>query len=206
MLRTLHIKDQESISMPLQIKALFEANPQIGIQLVDYDYVGEAKEEDFSSFANTLYDIYGNSGNCVLVMYSSIMGDSRLVRKMFRFDLTGYNFEDEIRIFCVPITKKTIVFLGLIPVKTNEDFEAATRFLFSGIYDSQYFLLQFNSSLCDSQLVDSLKSSLLPIKNRYGDIQNICISMPVMYKNKSGVKILYPYGGTDFGSFMLFTF
>ncbi|PMC23857.1 hypothetical protein CJ231_08110 [Hoylesella buccalis] len=192
--------------MPLQIKALFEANPQIGIQLVDYDYVGEAKEEDFSSFANTLYDIYGNSGNCVLVMYSSIMGDSRLVRKMFRFDLTGYNFEDEIRIFCVPITKKTIVFLGLIPVKTNEDFEAATRFLFSGIYDSQYFLLQFNSSLCDSQLVDLLKSSLLPIKNRYGDIQNICISMPVMYKNKSGVKILYPYGGTDFGSFMLFTF
>ena len=180
MLRTLHIKDQESISMPLQIKALFEANPQIGIQLVDYDYVGEAKEEDFSSFANTLYDIYGNSGNCVLVMYSSIMGDSRLVRKMFRFDLTGYNFEDEIRIFCVPITKKTIVFLGLIPVKTNEDFEAATRFLFSGIYDSQYFLLQFNSSLCDSQLVDLLKSSLLPIKNRYGDIQNICISMPVM--------------------------
>lgn len=134
------------------------------------------------------------------------MGDSRLVRKMFRFDLTGYNFEDEIRIFCVPITKKTIVFLGLIPVKTNEDFEAATRFLFSGIYDSQYFLLQFNSSLCDSQLVDLLKSSLLPIKNRYGDIQNICISMPVMYKNKSGVKILYPYGGTDFGSFMLFTF
>lgn len=206
MLRTLHIKDQESISMPLQIKALFEANPQIGIQLVDYDYVGEAKEEDFSSFANTLYDIYGNSGNCVLVMYSSIMGDSRLVRKMFRFDLTGYNFEDEIRIFCVPITKKTIVFLGLIPVKTNEDFEAATRFLFSGIYDSQYFLLQFNSSLCDSQLVDLLKSSLLPIKNRYGDIQNICISMPVMYKNKSGIKILYPYGGTDFGSFMLFTF
>lgn len=206
MLRTLHIKDQESISMPLQIKALFEANPQIGIQLVDYDYVGEAKEEDFSSFANTLYDIYGNSGNCVLVMYSSIMGDSRLVRKMFRFDLTGYNFEDEIRIFCVPITKKTIVFLGLIPVKTNEDFEAATRFLFSGIYDSQYFLLQFNSSLCDSQLVDLLKSSLLPIKNRYGDIQNVCISMPVMYKNKSGVKILYPYGGTDFGSFMLFTF
>lgn len=206
MLRTLHIKDQESISMPLQIKALFEANPQIGIQLVDYDYVGEAKEEDFSSFANTLYDIYGNSGNCVLVMCSSIMGDSRLVRKMFRFDLTGYNFEDEIRIFCVPITKKTIVFLGLIPVKTNEDFEAATRFLFSGIYDSQYFLLQFNSSLCDSQLVDLLKSSLLPIKNRYGDIQNICISMPVMYKNKSGVKILYPYSGTDFGSFMLFTF
>lgn len=206
MLRTLHIKDQESISMPLQIKALFEANPQIGIQLVDYDYVGEAKEEDFSSFANTLYDIYGNSGNCVLVMSSSIMGDSRLVRKMFRFDLTGYNFEDEIRIFCVPITKKTIVFLGLIPVKTNEDFEAATRFLFSGIYDPQNFLIQFNSSLCDSQLVDLLKSSLLPIKNRYGDIQNICISMPVMYKNKSGVKILYPYGGTDFGSFMLFTF
>lgn len=205
MLRTLHIKDQGSISMPSQIKALFDANPQMGIELMDYDYVGEAREEDYSSFANTLYDIYGNSGNCVLVMCSSIMEDSRLVRKMFRFDLTGYNFEDEIRIFCVPITEKSVVFLGIIPVNTSKDFKTATRFLFSGIYDSQNFLIQFNSSLCDSQLIDLLKSSLFPIKNRYGDIQNICISMPVMY-NKSGVKILYPYGGTDFGSFMLFTF
>ena len=206
MLRTLHIKDQGSISMPSQIKALFDANPQMGIELMDYDYVGEAREEDYSSFANTLYDIYGNSGNCVLVMCSSIMEDSRLVRKMFRFDLTGYNFEDEIRIFCVPITEKSVVFLGIIPVNTSKDFKTATRFLFSGIYDSQNFLIQFNSSLCDSQLIDLLKSSLFPIKNRYGDIQNICISMPVMYKNKSGVKILYPYGGTDLGSFMLFTF
>ena len=206
MLRTLHIKDQESISMPLQIKALFEANPQMGIELMDYDYVGEAKEEDYSSFANTLYDIYGNSGNCVLVMCSSIMEDSRLVRKMFRFDLTGYNFEDEIRIFCVPITEKSVVFLGIIPVKTSEDFKTVTRFLYSGIYDSQNFLIQFNSSLYDSRIIDLLKDSLLPIKNRYGDIQSICISMPVMYRYKSYLKILYPYGGTDFGSFMLFTF
>ena len=126
------------------------------------------------------------------------------------FDENGitseFNFEDEIRIFCVPITEKSVVFLGIIPVNTSKDFKTATRFLFSGIYDSQNFLIQFNSSLCDSQLIDLLKSSLFPIKNRYGDIQNICISMPVMYKNKSGVKILYPYGGTDFGSFMLFTF
>ena len=43
--------------MPFQIKALFDANPQMGIELMDYDYVGEAKEEDYSSFANTLYDI-----------------------------------------------------------------------------------------------------------------------------------------------------
>jgi len=206
MLRTLHVKDQESISIPLQIKALFEANPQMEIELMDYDYVGEAKEEDYSSFANTLYDIYGNSGNCVLVMCSSIMEDSRLVRKMFRFDLTGYNFEDEIRIFCVPITEKSIAFLGIISVKTNEDFKTATRFLFSGIYDSQNFLIQFNSPLYESRIIDLLKYSLLPIKNRYGDIQNIRISMPEMYKNKSDLKILYPYGGTDFGSFMLFTF
>lgn len=62
------------------------------------------------------------------------MEDSRLVRKMFRFDLTGYNFEDEIRIFCVPITEKSVVFLGIIPVKTSKDFKTVTRFLFSGIY------------------------------------------------------------------------
>lgn len=174
--------------------------------MIDYDYTGEAKEEDYSSFANTLYDIYGNSGNCMLVLCSAIMEDSRLVRKMFKFDLTGYNFEDEIRIFCVPITEKSIVFIGIIPVKTSKDFKTATRFLFSGIYDSQNILMQFKSSLCDSQIIDLLKKSLFPIKNRHRDIQNICISMPVMYNNKKDLKILYPYGGTDFGSFMLFTF
>lgn len=206
MLKTLYKIDQETISIPLQIRALFEANPRMGIDLMDYDYVGEAKEEDYSSFANTIYDIYGNSGNCVLVMCSSIMEDSRLARKMFRFDLTEYNFENEIRIFCVPITEKTVVFLGIISVKTNEDFKTATRFLYSGIYDSQNFLIQSNSSLCDSQVIDLLKGSLLPIKNRYGDIQNICISMPLIHQNKKHLKILYPYGGTDFGSFMLFIF
>ena len=172
---------------------------------MDYDYVGEAKEEDYSSFANTLYDIYGNSGNCVLVMCSSIMEDSRLVRKMFRFDLTRFDFENEIRIFRVPVTEKYVVFLGIIPVKTNKDFKTATRFLFSGIYDSQNFLMQ-SMSLYDDRIIDLLKSSLFTTKNRYGDIQNICISMHEMYKNKSDFKILYPYGGTDFGSFMLFTF
>lgn len=206
MLRTLNKVEQESISMPCQIKSLFDVFPQMNVDLIDYDYVGEAKEEDYSSFASTLYKIYGNSDNCILVMHSSLMKDSRLLRKMFSFDLTGYEFEEDIRTLCVQVTEESIVFLGFMPIKTNEDFKSAIKFLFSGIYDSQNFLMQPKSFSDVDEIITLLKNSLCTKKDRYGNIKNICISMPLMCQHKNLFKVLYPYGGTDFGSFMLFIF
>lgn len=206
MLRTLHKVEQENISMPCQIKSLFDVFPQMNVDLIDYDYVGEAKEEDYSSFASTLYKIYGNSDNCILVMHSSLMKDSRLLRKMFSFDLTGYEFEEDIRTLCVQVTEESIVFLGFMPIKTNEDFKSAIKFLFSGIYDSQNFLMQSKSFSNVDEIITLLKNSLCTKKDRYGNIKNICISMPLMCQHKNLFKVLYPYGGTDFGSFMLFIF
>lgn len=49
MFRTLHKAEQESISMPCQVKSLFDVFPQMNVDLIDYDYIGEAKEEDYSS-------------------------------------------------------------------------------------------------------------------------------------------------------------
>lgn len=206
MLRTLHKVEQENISMPCQIKSLFDVFPQMNVDLIDYDYVGEAKEEDYSSFASTLYKIYGNSDNCILVMHSSLMKDSRLLRKMFSFDLTGYEFEEDIRTLCVQVTEESIVFLGFMPIKTNEDFKSAIKFLFSGIYDSQNFLMQSKSFSNVDEIITLLKNSLCTKKDRYGNIKNICISMTLMCQHKNLFKVLYPYGGTDFGSFMLFIF
>lgn len=206
MLRTLHKVEQENISMPCQIKSLFDVFPQMNVDLIDYDYVGEAKEEDYSSFASTLYKIYGNSDNCILVIHSSLMKDSRLLRKMFSFDLTGYEFEEDIRTLCVQVTEESIVFLGFMPIKTNEDFKSAIKFLFSGIYDSQNFLMQSKSFSNVDEIITLLKNSLCTKKDRYGNIKNICISMPLMCQHKNLFKVLYPYGGTDFGSFMLFIF
>lgn len=206
MLRTLHKVEQESISMPCQVKSLFNVFPQMNVDLIDYDYIGEAKEEDYSSFASTLYKIYGNSDNCILVMHSSLMKDCRLLRKTFSFDLTGYEFEEDMRTLCVQVTEESIVFLGFIPIKTNEDFKSAVKFLFSGIYDSQNFLMQSKSFSDMDEIITLLKKSLCTKRDRYGNIKNICISMPLMCQHKHLFKVLYPYGGTDFGSFMLFIF
>lgn len=91
-----------------------------------------------------------------------------------------------------------------ILIETFEDLKTSIRFLFSGIYDSQNFLIQHGSTFVKSDIVAILEGALLPVKNRYGENQDVIISMSSICQHKKDIRILYPYGGTDFGSFMLF--
>lgn len=50
------IGEDATVSMPSQIKALFGMNPQIDVRLIDYDYIGDAKDDDNTSFAEKLYN------------------------------------------------------------------------------------------------------------------------------------------------------
>ena len=185
------IGEDATVSMPSQIKALFGMNPQIDVRLIDYDYIGDAKDDDYTSFAEKLYKANPNA-HYILVTHSNELKDSLLVRKTFHFDLTGFYFNN------------TIVFLGVIEIETFEDLKTAIRFLFSGIYDSQNFLIQHGSTFVKSEIVNLLERALLPIKNRYGENQDVIISMASVCQHKKDIMVLYPYGGTDFGSFMLF--
>lgn len=71
-----------AVSMPFQIKALFDMNPQTDVRLIDYDYIGDAKEEDYTSFAEKLYKTNPNA-HYMLVMHSNEQKDSLLVKKCF---------------------------------------------------------------------------------------------------------------------------
>lgn len=197
------IRQDPTVSMPSQIKALFGMNPLIDIRLMDYDYIGDAKEDDYTSFAEKLYNANPNA-HYLLVMHSKELKDSLLVRKMFHFDLTGFSFNEEIQTWSVPISNNSIIFLGVIEIETFEDLKTSIRFLFSGIYDSQNFLIQHGSTFVKSDIVAILERALLPVKNRYGENQDVIISMSSICQHKKDIRILYPYGGTDFGSFMLF--
>ena len=197
------IGQDAAVSMPFQIKALFDMNPQTDVRLIDYDYIGDAKEEDYTSFAEKLYKTNPNT-HYMLVMHSNEQKDSLLVRKMFHFDLTEFSFKEEIKTWSVPISNKSIVFLGVVEIETLEDLKTAIRFLFSGIYDSQNFLIQHGRTFVKSEIVTLLEKALLPIKNRYGENQDVIISMPSICKHKKDIRVLYPYGGTDFGCLMLF--
>lgn len=123
---------------------------------------------------------------------------------MFHFELTEFSFNGEFQTWSVPISNNSIVFLGVIEIETFEDFKTAIRFLFSGIYDSQNFLIQHGRTFVKSEIVTLLEKALLPIKNRYGENQDVIISMSSICQHKKDIRILYPYGGTDFGSLMLF--
>ena len=197
------IGEDATVSMPSQIKALLGMTPRIDACLIDYDYIGDAKEDDYTSFAEKLYNANPNA-HYLLVMHSNELKDSLLVRKMFHFDLTGFSFSEEIQTWSVPISNNSIVFLGFIEIETFEDLKTAIRFLFSGIYDSQNFLIQHGGTFVKSEIVTLLEKALLPIKNRYGENQNVIISISSICQYKKDIMVLYPYGGTDFGSFMLF--
>lgn len=73
---------QHNISLPFQIKALLKDLPNYEISLIDYDYIGDAKEADFVSFANQLYGRFETFPNMKLIIHSNEMTDSRLLRKM----------------------------------------------------------------------------------------------------------------------------
>lgn len=182
------IGEDATVSMPSQIKALFGMNPQIDVRLIDYDYIGDAKDDDYTSFAEKLYKANPNA-HYILVTHSNELKDSLLVRKTFHFDLTGFYFSEEIQTWSVPISNNTIVFLGVIEIET---------------FDSQNFLIQHGSTFAKSEIVNLLERALLPIKNRYGENKDVIISMASVCQHKKDIMVLYPYGGTDFGSFMLF--
>ena len=203
MLRHLGKIDLDSISMPTQIRALFDSNPQVDIKLLDYDYVGEVNESDYLSFAKMLFENRDRHANYILVMHSNVMRDSRLLQKMFKFDLTDFNFTGKIETWSVSVFDGFVAFLGIITLNTFEDFTIAIRFLFFGIYDSQNFLISYNDSFTRREIMRFLEESLQLIKNRYGEIADMNLSIETICHHDR-INVLYPYGGTDFGSLMLF--
>ena len=204
MLRKLYKENQMDISLPLQIKALFEKQLEDSVGLMDYDYSGIAKEVDYTSFASNVYDMFGSDSHFVLVMHSDEMKNTRLLMKTFKFDLTCYDFSRKIETWSTPLDDTSVVFIGIVSIETFEDFRLAVKFLFSGIYDSQNFMMLSRRALDIKHLKTILNKSLDFNRNRYGDIQNVYISMSKLIHHKECIKILYPYGGTDFGSFMFF--
>lgn len=204
MMKKFSKKMQEKISMPDQIKALLKNMPNYEINFMDYDYVGDAKETDFVSFASQLYGMFETFPNMVLIIHSNEMTDNRLLRKMFRFNLAEYSFNEKVEVLTLPINGTQIIFLGIISIETPEDVKDVIKFLFSGVYESYDFILYSHYPLENKHIKELLKDSLQIVKNRHGDIQKVLLSMPYICQHKSNLKVLYPYGGTDFGSFLLF--
>ena len=198
--------DKSAISVPHQISILFDENPSIEMYLIDYDYVGDAKEVDFHIFANKLYHYVTDFSNLFIAIVSCHMNDTKLHRKGFRFDMTGYCFSKPMEISPISLGNDIIVFLGIIPVVTFEDIKQAVKFLFSGVYDSQNILFLSHRHVDTNDIKNLIHNSLSVHKDRHGYIRNVRMSTTYIYQHKKELRALYPYGGSDFGSFMLFIF
>ena len=90
MLRRLQKKDLKTISIPFNIKSLFETEPNIDIELMDYDYVENAKEEDYISFATKLYATIGKDSHFMFSIRSLKTYPSRLNLNDFLNNLLSF--------------------------------------------------------------------------------------------------------------------
>lgn len=195
----------ESISIPTQVRILLSAIPNVDVRLIDYDYIGNAKEADFASFANQLYPLVSHF-RLMLVTFSKEMKDSKLLRKKFDFNISGYKFALPFRTVCVSLQGNLVAFSGSMKLDSYNDFIESIKFLFSGVYESQNFLLCLNHDIIESEIDMWVEKSLELCINRHNSPQGVKISLEKLYTFKDGNKIMYPYGGSDFGSFMLFEF
>lgn len=111
--------------------------------------------------------------------------------------------QEKIETWSVSVFDSAVAFLGVITLNTFEDFKNAISFLFSGIYDSKNIMISYSDSFTKREIMRLLEESLQPVKNRYGEIADVNLSIETICHH-SRISVLYPYGGTDFGSLMLF--
>ena len=65
-------------------------------------------------------------------------------------------------------------------------------------------MLLLDKSFNKNDLSKALENSLHIERSRHGYIKSTEISLKSFSEIKGNITILYPFGGTDFGSFMLF--
>lgn len=204
LLNKYNLLDDLSINVPIQVRELRSSKSNISV--IDYDYLGYARETDYNSFANQLYDYLHKDIACnqfILVTYSREMKDSQILRRSFKFNLENYSFKEKCITYCCHVNKEYILFIGLIDIVSKIDFIHAVKFMFSGIYDSKSMLL-LDKSFNKNDLSKALEYSLHIERSRHGYIKSTEISLKSFSEIKGNITILYPFGGTDFGSFMLF--
>ena len=194
----------EYLSIPIQIQSLQEK----AIEVIDYDYVGDAKEENYISFANQFYGFLSKWGikDIVIITYSKAMRDTPLLRKTFCFDFDSYKFENDITISHISIDNAYIVFVGILRIQEEKEITSIIKFLFSQTYETQNLLVCSTEFIDKEQLKDALNKALFVEYDRYGYIRHTKIALEKLKLYSNNLEILYPYGGTDFGSFIFFCF
>ena len=205
-------KIDEQISIPKLIIQFINAMPEAPIELIDYDYVGEATDEDFTSFSTQLYDTLNPTWDIKIVCFTNELPYSKLefAYKKYRPWFSDYPFKTKPNVHSVQINdnlcNNQTCLVSIQKVCNINDLKIAITYLFSCIYETQYLIFYSPNRLSESKLDYLLRESLYVRLNRHGYSNGVTISFEKLYRNKGDCKILYPYGGTDFGSLMLFEF
>lgn len=212
-LRKAFLRDiNEQISIPKLVSKFIKSIPEANIELIDYDYVGNATEQDFISFAVQLYDILSQSNYLILITYTLPQQNKKLLRKMYRYEFASAPFSNDVITKCKVVKDKDRVYEDLIfftniqKIRTFNDFKIVIEMLFSGVFETKYFLIDAQYEISENILDSWLDKSLWLELDRHGYPCDITVSLEDLYRCKGDCKILYPYGGTDFGSFMMFEF
>ena len=204
-LSTYFLNKESSLSVPMQISELVNASYKISV--IDYDYVGFAKEVDYTSFAKKLFDYCKNINihNFTFVSISREMDNKRMVKKGYKPDFNPKGLDCKMSIHHANINDGKIIFITVVSTESENVFEQIVKTMYTGTFDSGYILLPSHIPIDQNRVVDNIKKSIQIIYDRHGYVKNIYITLKDMHETSELEYISYPYGGGDFGSFLLFT-
>lgn len=196
--------DENKISVPDTIRQLLVNDVQV--KVIDYDYVGIAREADYASFATQLYNAFCTEhiNNHLLIFLSDIMDNKPIVLRGYRKINKDMLSDTPAFFYPLEINEQQIVFLNIFKTLSFSSFCEVIKFMYSGIYDPHYLFLSSRQTLEHNFIIDLIKESLINKYNRHGDILHVRMDIQNIRNNINNIVISYPYGGTDFGSFMLF--
>lgn len=205
-------RDIETISIPRLIVRLIDSIPNISIDIFEYFYKGDVTSSVFVNYATQLYSIFDKKCDLVLIEYTCQQKDSVLLRKMYKSSLSSMHFSTKTVTECRPVYDKTRMYENLIfftdiqRIKTLDDLALAVGELFTGVFVPKYFLLYSEQELSDATISSWLNQSLWLNIDRHGYPRDITVSLESLYCCKGNCRVLYPYGGSDWGKLLLFEF
>ncbi|WP_289744350.1 hypothetical protein [Muribaculum intestinale] len=205
-------RNTESIDTPRLITNLIDSIPNIPIEIIDYYYKGDMTSSVIANYVTQLYGIFDEECDLVLIEYTRQQNDSRLLRKMYKSSLNSIPFSTKTISECKMVNymagkyHNLIFFTDIQRIKTFDDLTFAVEELFTGVLMPKYFLLYSRCKLSDSTISSWLSKSLWLNIDRHGYPRDITVSLESLYCCKGNCRVLYPYGGSDWGKLLLFEF
>ena len=178
------------------------------IVALEYNYAGDATDEDYVAFANLIYDhpLLRYSSNKVFLLECELGFNKPLTRKLMVKDFHNRNkmlrIEKSSFAFCEICNHLALLGLSELDSRTLLA-ETLQRIIFS----EKRVLISVPQLVPAQRVLSETERSLGIVSDRYGNFRDVCICHEKLATaHIPDSHVFVPYGGGDSGSIMLYAY